>query len=71
VRLAQLAECPITPVRIEGVRAQGDIYLPVFLPARARVHSYDSLMCEGQDTSGCLERLQSYLDAPEREVTRK
>lgn len=62
VRLAQLADCPITPVRIEGVRAQGDIFLPLLIPARARVDNFDTLNCEGKETSDCLTQLQKILD---------
>jgi len=62
VRLAQLADCPITPVRIEGVRAQRRIFLPVLLPARARVENLDILKCEGEEAAACLKRLQRSLE---------
>ncbi len=63
VRLAQLADCPITPVRIGGVRAQGHIFLPVFLPARARIENFSNLQCQDQEASACLKQLQHILDA--------
>ncbi len=62
VRLAQLADCPITPVRIEGVRALGRIFLPVMLPARARVENFDILKCSGQAPQECLTQLQRLLE---------
>jgi 1-acyl-sn-glycerol-3-phosphate acyltransferase len=63
VRLAQLANCPITPVRIEGVRAQRRIFLPVLLPARARVENFPPLQCGAEQAAGdCLKQLQQVLD---------
>jgi 1-acyl-sn-glycerol-3-phosphate acyltransferase len=62
VRLAQLARCPITPVRLEGVKAQGRIFLPVFLRANARIENFPLLSCEEMETAECLKRLQRLLD---------
>jgi 1-acyl-sn-glycerol-3-phosphate acyltransferase len=63
VRLAQLANCPITPVRIEGVKAQGHIFLPVLLPGHASIKNYSTLCCDEQEASACLKHLQHILDA--------
>lgn len=62
VRLAQLAHCPISPVRIEGVKAQGRIFLPVLLRADARIENFPLLSCEEMETAECLQRLQQTLD---------
>lgn len=62
VRLAQLARCPITPVRLEGVKAKGHIFLPVLLRARARIDNFPVLTCDNQDASACLHYLQQTLD---------
>jgi 1-acyl-sn-glycerol-3-phosphate acyltransferase len=62
VRLAQLARCPISPVRIEGVKAQGRIFLPVLLRADARIENFPPLSCEEMEPSECLKRLQKTLD---------
>lgn len=64
IRLAQLADCPITPVRIEGARAQGDIFLPLLLRARAKIDNLDILKCDGAEPTACLKQLQHYLEAP-------
>lgn len=64
IRLAQLADCPITPVRIEGAKAQGKIFLPLLLPARARVANLDILNCERDEGAECLKQLQRLLEAP-------
>lgn len=62
VRLAQLARCPITPVRLEGVKAQGRIFLPVFLRARAKIENFPPLTCGEQTLSDCMHQLQQRLD---------
>ena len=66
VRLAQLARCPITPVRLEGVRARGRIFLPVLLRGRARIQNLPTLGCEELETAECLQRLQRVLDGKKR-----
>lgn len=66
VRLAQLAHCPITPVRLDGVKGQGRIFLPVLLRARARIDNFPPLTCDGQEASACLHQLQQRLDAKDR-----
>ena len=62
VRLAQLARCPITPVRLGGVKAQGHIFLPVLLRARAKIENFLPLSCENQEASACLHQLQERLE---------
>lgn len=61
VRLAQLAGCPIYPLRIEGVRAQGGIFLPVLLRARARLTNRPSLECGELSPRDCLQHLEDLL----------
>ncbi len=63
VRLAQLAHCPITPVRLDGVKGQGHIFRPVLLRARAKIENLPQLLCDGQEASACLHQLQQRLDA--------
>lgn len=65
VRLAQLARCPITPVRLSGVKLPGHIFLPVFLRARARIENFPPLTCDNQEASACLHQLQLVLDGGE------
>lgn len=61
VRLAQLADCPIYPVRIEGARAQGQIFRPVFLRARAHLYNRPVLNCHDAPPRECLHRLEPLL----------
>jgi len=63
VRMAQMANCIITPVRITGVKAQGHIFLSILLPAKARIENFDILKCEGQEAKACLKQLQDYIEA--------
>jgi len=44
--LARRTGCPIYPLHIEGPRAQGRVFLPVFLPSRSRVRTYPPLVCD-------------------------
>jgi 1-acyl-sn-glycerol-3-phosphate acyltransferase len=61
VRLAQLAGCPIYPVRIDGVRAQGGIFLPVLLRGRARITNRPKLDCADLSPRDCLQHLEELL----------
>lgn len=64
VRLAQLADCPIYPVRIEGVTAQGAIFRPVLLRARAHLYNRSVLECDEVAPRECLATLESLLAPP-------
>lgn len=68
VRLAQLADCPVTPVRLEGVKGQGHVFLPVLLRARAKIENFPPLTCAGEDASVCLHQLQQLLDGEKLKV---
>lgn len=64
VRLSQLADCPIYPVRIEGVRAQGAIFRPVFLRACAHLYNRPVLDCAQLAPRECLQKLETLLVPP-------
>ncbi len=61
VRLAQLAQCDLYPARIDGVRAEGGVFLPVVLPGRARIESHPPLNCQQQPVKECLEAIEPLL----------
>jgi 1-acyl-sn-glycerol-3-phosphate acyltransferase len=64
IRLAQMANCPIVPLRIDGVRAEGQIMLPVFLPARATIRARPAISCHAHHTTDeCLMNLAQALAA--------
>jgi len=61
IRLAQLAGCPIYPLRIEGIRAQGGIFRPVLLRAQARLTNRPRLECTDLPPRECLHHLEALL----------
>lgn len=61
VRLAQLANCPIYPLRIEGIRAQGGIFMPVLLRAHAHLTNRPKLECDELAPRDCLRELEQLL----------
>ncbi|MDH3406857.1 MAG: 1-acyl-sn-glycerol-3-phosphate acyltransferase [Gammaproteobacteria bacterium] len=65
ILLASLADVPIYPVRIEGVRAQGLTVAAVFIRSRACLLSFAPLHCDGQTDDECLESLWDKLASSE------
>lgn len=61
VRLAQLADCPVYPARIEGVRAAGSVMLPVLLRAHARIENFPAIECGGRKLADCLAEIEHAL----------
>lgn len=61
IRLAQLADCPVYPVRIEGVAAQGTIFRAVLTRGRVRLYNRQVLDCHGIAPRACLARLEQLL----------
>lgn len=61
VRLAQLADCPICPARLDGVRAAGGVILPVLLRGRARVTNLPLIECSGREPAECLSDIERVL----------
>jgi 1-acyl-sn-glycerol-3-phosphate acyltransferase len=65
VRMARLADCPIYPFRIDGVRAEGHVTLAVFVPSRVRISGYPAIHCEdGIADTVYLEQLAGLLERP-------
>ncbi|MDH5786342.1 MAG: 1-acyl-sn-glycerol-3-phosphate acyltransferase [Chromatiales bacterium] len=58
VKLAQLAGCEIYPARIDGVRAEGDVFLPALLRGNATVESFAPISCEGREVRECLGEIE-------------
>ncbi len=61
VRLAQLADCPIYPVRIDGVRAAGSVLLPVLLRGKAKIENFPAIECSGRELRECMSELEQML----------
>lgn len=61
VRLAQLAGCDLYPARVDGMRAEGGLFLPALLRGRARVESFSPIICVGREVKECLADLEPLL----------
>ena len=67
-RLAQLADCPIYPARIDGVRAAGGVLLPILLRGRATIENFPLIDCSGRKPADCLLELEKVLMRRDEEV---
>ncbi len=63
VRLAELAHCPILPVRLDGMQAEGEIFKPVFRRAHARIQVRPLRHCAEGQARACLKQLEQDLAA--------
>ncbi len=61
--LAVMSRVPIYPLRVEGIRGQGETVKAVFIRSRARIHAFPPFYCGPSDTKKQLKRLQGYLSA--------
>lgn len=61
VKLAQLAGCEIYPARIDGVRAEGGLFLPGLLRGRTTVGSFAPISCEGREIRECLGEIEKII----------
>lgn len=61
VRLAQLADCKVYPARIDGVRAEGDLFLPAVLRGHTSVESFDAIDCHGREVRECLAEIEQLV----------
>ena len=61
VRLAQLADCKIYPACINGVRAEGDLFLPAVLRGRTSVESFGAIDCHGREVRECLGEIEKLV----------
>lgn len=61
VLLAQLAGCDIYPARIDGVRAEGRLFMPALLRGRTTVESFAPISCAAEGVKECLSSLERLL----------
>ena len=61
-RLAKLADAPVYPTRISGVRGEGHVVRSVFLPSRARLRAFARYDCHAAGEKQCLNDLFSILE---------
>lgn len=60
-KLAQMADCPIVPARLTGIRGEGLGIPAVVLRSHAHVHSYEPLDCSEREAKACLEELEKII----------
>ncbi len=61
--LARRTDCPIVPLRIDGIRGSGHIISGVVLRSRARLTAYPPLHCRDTDHDDCLTQLAALIEA--------
>ena len=61
VRLASLAQCPVVPARVSGVRRPGRVFPALVLRGAARLEAGVPFRCEGADTERCLEEVAAAI----------
>lgn len=62
VKLAQWLNCPIYPVRLDGIRGEGLAVPAVVMRSRARLKNFPALSCGEQTPNDCLEIVRGYLE---------
>lgn len=60
--LAQLAKCPVFPVRIEGIRGEGAVVRGVLRRSRARLLSYPPIRCDEMSSGECLRYISERIE---------
>lgn len=61
VRMARLADCPIYPVRIEGVRGEGLVVTSALIRSRARLTGHPPVFCHEHPAGDCLDSVATRL----------
>lgn len=68
LRLAQLANCPIVPARIEGVAGQGSVFTCLFLRGRVRLTDFPILTAEHAHGPEMRQQLGELLLGRRKEI---
>jgi 1-acyl-sn-glycerol-3-phosphate acyltransferase len=69
IRLAQKANCPLYPVRLDGIRGQGYTFLAIPWRSRVRLCFHPPMACQEHPPEACLARLTAYLETSHDEAT--
>jgi 1-acyl-sn-glycerol-3-phosphate acyltransferase len=64
VRLAQLAQAHILPLRVTGVAGSGHVVRGVLIRGHARVEAFPLMDAAGRDPRDLLREIQQILDGP-------
>jgi 1-acyl-sn-glycerol-3-phosphate acyltransferase len=64
VRLAAWTDAPVYPVRIDGVRAEGKVFLAPLTPDRVTLTLYPALQVKDTASKSSLEQIRSAIETP-------
>jgi 1-acyl-sn-glycerol-3-phosphate acyltransferase len=62
VRLSQMTDAPILPLRITGIRGEGSVIGGIIRRSRAQIQAFPAIRPDGREAKVLLEELQSILD---------
>ena len=62
VRLAIWCECPIFPVRLEGIRGERLIFKALVLRSRVQLKSFPPIYCDEGEQEDCLRRIRRHIE---------
>jgi len=65
IKLAQLAQCPVLPVRIDGVAGAGTILPAVWRRSHASIEAHKLLHCYGESTVLCNRHIAESIERRE------
>ena len=71
VRLAQRVECPILPLRVEGIRGEGRTMLALVQRSQAQIRIFPQLDCQACSERDCLHALTEILQGNDEGVERR
>ncbi len=63
IRLAHMARVPITVLRVDGMRRQGETVLPIFLPSHSCLRVITELDCVNKTEKTALQQLAQAMSA--------
>lgn len=61
-RLAQLAACPVYPVRLVGIKGEGQVVLAAFRRGAPRLTSHAPINCHQLSDADCLRYISEYIE---------
>lgn len=62
VRLAQMAECPIIPVRLDGHSVKDSIIFALIHRSHARLRCYPIIKCQDREIAECNVEIASHIE---------
>ncbi|MCW8826235.1 MAG: 1-acyl-sn-glycerol-3-phosphate acyltransferase, partial [Gammaproteobacteria bacterium] len=62
VRLAQMVECPIVPIRIDGIAREGTVFAALMHRSHARLRSYSPIACGERELAECNHQIADYIE---------